>query len=70
MVYFGPPRITWSKLEDTHPPIWLPVFIQRDPPGGAVGGGISIRRSSVEIISSMNFFSGIYLPVLFKLIDL
>ena len=52
MVYFCPAWITWSNLENTHPPIWLPVFIQRDSPGGAVGGGIPIRRSSVEIISS------------------
>jgi len=22
MVYFGPPRITWSELENTHPPIY------------------------------------------------
>ena len=51
-MYFGPLRITWSNLENTHPPIWLPVFIQRDSPGGAVGGGIPVRRSSVEIISS------------------
>jgi len=29
-VYFGRPWITWSHLEYTHPPIWLPVFIQRD----------------------------------------
>jgi len=51
-VYFGPPQITWSNLENTHPPIWLPVFIQRDSLGGAVGGGIPIRCSSVKIISS------------------
>ena len=55
MVYFCPARITWSELEDTHPPIWLHVFIQRDL-GGAVGGGIPIRRSSVEIISSLFFY--------------
>ena len=52
MVYFGPPWITCSNLEYTHPPIWLPVFIQSDSPGATVGGGIPIRRSSVEIISS------------------
>ena len=52
MVYFGPPWITWSKLVNTHPPIWLPVFIQSNSPGATVGGGIPIRRSSVEIISS------------------
>ena len=51
-MYFSPPWITWFNLEYTHPPIWLPVFIQRDSPGGTVGGGIPIRRSSVEIISS------------------
>ena len=55
-MYFGPPWITWSNLEYIHPPIWLPVFIQRDSPGGPVGGGIPIRRSSVEIISSLNSF--------------
>ena len=55
-MYFGPPWITWSNLEYTQPPIWLPVFIQRDLPGGAVGGGIPIRRSSVEIISGLVCF--------------
>ena len=60
-MYFGPPWITWSNLEYTQPPIWLPVFIQRDSPGGAVGGGIPIRRSSVEIISSFILFYFIYL---------
>jgi len=49
MVYFGPPRITWLNLENTHPPIWLPVFIQRDSLGGYC---IPIQCSSVEIISS------------------
>jgi len=34
----------------------LPVFVQRDLPGSAVGGGIPIRRSSVEIISSCSHF--------------
>jgi len=55
MAYFGPPQITWSKLENTHPPIWLPVFIQSDSPlaGATEGGGIPIRRSSVKIISSL-----------------
>jgi len=43
----------------------LPVFIQRDSPGGAVGGGIPIRRSSVEIISSF-----IYLPLVSILVSL
>jgi len=45
-------EFTWLKLENTHPPIWLPVFIQSDSPEGAVGGNIPIRRSNVEIISS------------------
>jgi len=27
----------WSKLENTHPPIWLPVFIQSFSPGGDCG---------------------------------
>jgi len=53
MVYFGPPGITCSNLENARPPIWLPVFIQRDLPGGAVGGGIPIRRTSVEITSTL-----------------
>jgi len=56
LVYFGPPWITWSNLEYTQPPTWLSVFIQRDSPGGVVGGGIPIRRSSVEIISSFFLF--------------
>jgi len=37
MVYFSPPRITWSKLQNTHPPIWLLVFIQSNSPGGDCG---------------------------------
>ena len=57
LVYFGPPWITWSNLEYTHPPIWLPVFIQRDSPRGAVGRDIPIRRSSVEIISSLRYIT-------------
>jgi len=51
IVYFVPPRITWSQLENVNPLIWLPVFIQSDLPEGAIGGGIPIRRSSVEIIA-------------------
>jgi len=43
------------KLENTHPPIWLPVFIQiASRQGATVGGGIPIWRSSVEIISSFS----------------
>ena len=53
MMYFCSPWIKWSKLENTHPPIWLPVFIQSFSPGATVGGGIPIWRSSVEIISSL-----------------
>jgi len=40
----------------------LPVFVQRDSPGSAVGGGIPIRRSSVEIISS-------YLTFYYAIVD-
>jgi len=61
MVYFSLPQITWSNPENTHPPIWLPIFIQRDLLGGAVGGGILIRRSSVEIISSFVLLGAFFL---------
>ena len=47
-----------------HPPSDLIARLYtKDSPGGTVGGGIPIRRSSVEIISSFYFFvekSGIF----------
>ena len=51
-LYFGPLRITWLKLERSHPAIWLPVFLQSNLLEVAVGRGIPIRRSNVDLISS------------------
>jgi len=59
MVYLDLPRITWLNLENTHPLIWLPVFIQSDSPEGTVSGGIPIWRSSVKIISSYIYLNDI-----------
>ena len=52
MVYFGPPWITWLNLENTHPPIDCRSLYKTSRQWATVGGGIPIRRSSVEIISS------------------
>ena len=51
MVYFSPPRITWSKLENTPLRFDCRPLYKVTRQGATLGGGIPIRRSSVEIIS-------------------
>ena len=53
MVYFGPPRITWSKLETPTLRFHCRSLYKVTRQGATVGGGIPFRRNSVEIISSL-----------------